>query len=485
MRGRAGALALLALGSAAGAGGQLLVPLTDLAAPYLGVGEPGLYPGGANGPSGDHLTLGLARAAGVVPRGTDGSPDPAGWIGVVELGISNTNQEGARFERESDRFGEHAGRVVLVDVAQGGIDATLMDEATDPYWGLFDARLAAAGVDPDQVQVAWIKSSFPGETTSGSFPARVDAFHTALGDIAGVLAARCPQLRLVFFSTRIWPASASRQTFAYESAFAVKQLIADQIADPGGLGTGPWLGWGPYLWAEGTNPRLDGFLWLPADLEPDGVHPAATAEWKVAGLLRDHFRASPLAGGWYAVADDTTLVARAAVADAVVDPAQPDTAGGTSAALAFDAGRRIYLRFDLTALAAPVLRAKLALLVDATNLVGPAQLHDVADDSWSESTLTWNGAPAIAPTPVTTVPNFSRGGAWSADVTAAVEAARQAGDPAISFALVPAGGGIALASFAARESGEPPRLVLTVATPPATTALWCDGFESGDAWFWD
>lgn len=461
---------------------QPFVPITDLTTPYLGVGEPGLYPGGLNVPSGAHLAYGIAQAAMITPRLADGTADANGLIGLVLLGISNANQEGARFEREADAHAEHAGRVVIVDAAQGGVGATEMDEASDPYWSsVFDHRLAAAGVDPDQVQAVWLKTSLFGETSTGAFPQRIEPLRTALRGLVGVLAERCPNLRLIFVSSRIWKPV---PTFAYETGFAVKALIQDQLDDVGGLGSGPWIGWGPYLWADGTTPRLDGFTWQPEDIEGDGVHPAPTAEWKVANLLRRHLREHPLATGWYPPPDTTAIVPRDAVADAVVDPALPSTPDGTGLALAFDGSRRIYLKFDLSGLTAPVLHAKLSLLVDPTNAVSGADLHHVADDTWSESLLTWNNAPPIDPQKLLSVPNYSRGGAWSADVTAAVETARQAGDPAITFALLPPSGGLAQASFLSREANQAPRLILTLDQPPTRLPIWTDGFESGDTWFW-
>ncbi|MEO8195760.1 MAG: hypothetical protein ABI689_03460, partial [Thermoanaerobaculia bacterium] len=240
-----------ALAGAGVAAAQPYIPIPDLVAPYLGVGEPGLYPGGSNAPTGAHLTYGQTRAAAVTPRDSAGNPDADGWIGLVYLGMSNCNQEGSRFEREADRFGEHAGRVVIVDAAKGGIDAFLMDEASDAYWTAFDQRLAAAGVDPDQVQVAWFENTQASEATSGNFPARIDALRAAYRGVILTLTARCPNLQLVFLTSRSWTPATARQTFAFETGFAMKGLIQDQLDDVDGLGSGPWLGWGPYTWADG------------------------------------------------------------------------------------------------------------------------------------------------------------------------------------------------------------------------------------------
>lgn len=219
-----------------------LTPLTELASPYLGLGEPGLYPGGANAPTGVWLAEALARAAEVVPRDDAGAPAADGWIGFVAVGLSNTNQEWSRFERESDRTGAHAAHLVLVDAAQGGQDVFTMDEAGDAYWSLFDDRLEAAGVDPDQVQVVWLKQSVGGEALVGEFPERMEPLRVGLGQVVDRLGERCPNLALVLVSSRIWSANAERRTFAYESAFAVKGLIEERMALPPGASS--WVGWG-------------------------------------------------------------------------------------------------------------------------------------------------------------------------------------------------------------------------------------------------
>src|ERR1051326_5798250 len=101
-----------------------------------------------------------------------------------------------------------------------------------------------------------------------------------MGQIARALKARYPNMRQVFFSSRIYAGYATSQLnpepYAYESGFAVKWVIESQIAEMAGQprsdtragslryddGTAPWLAWGPYPWAAGTQPRSDGLTWV-------------------------------------------------------------------------------------------------------------------------------------------------------------------------------------------------------------------------------
>ncbi|HEX8674572.1 MAG TPA: hypothetical protein VF710_21915 [Longimicrobium sp.] len=116
----------------------------------------------------------------------------------------------------------------------------------------------------------------------------------------------------MFISSRIYAGYATTalnpEPYAYESGFAVKWLIQDQIdqartgtpsARSGDLAAAPWLAWGPYLWARGAQPNAAGLAWLPTDYAADGTHPARTGEEKVGALLLDFFKSSPFTRCWF------------------------------------------------------------------------------------------------------------------------------------------------------------------------------------------
>jgi hypothetical protein len=64
-------------------------------------------------------------------------------------------------------------------------------------------------------------------------------------------------------------------------------------------GMAPWVTWGPYLWANGTNPRSDGLVWLRSDYEADGATLSEAGARKSAGMLMKFLLTEPTAAGWF------------------------------------------------------------------------------------------------------------------------------------------------------------------------------------------
>jgi lysophospholipase L1-like esterase len=89
------------------------------------------------------------------------------------------------------------------------------------------------------------------------------------------------------------------EPYAYQSGFAVKQLILRQLAADPALADAPWLARGPHLWADGTTPRADGLTWECDDYNADGTHPNDAGRAKVAQQLLDFVRTDPTAREWY------------------------------------------------------------------------------------------------------------------------------------------------------------------------------------------
>ena len=291
---------------------QHLTPLDQLgAATYKGE-DGGLYGGGRNNPPAVHLAAALKESAQIRPLDADGRPAAAGKVGLLSVGMSNTTQEFSRFMQEAARDPQRSARVVLVDGAQGGQTGARWADASAPLWAQVDERVARAGLTAAQIQVAWMKQAEAGPAQLGDYPKHADVLRENLVTALGHLKKRFPNLRLVYLSSRIYAGNATTalnpEPFAYESAFAVRRLIQDQIGGRAELNfdgargavKSPLLLWGPYLWADGTTARAEGALtYEPGDFAPDGTHPSDAGRAKVARLLLDFFKTDPTAKPWF------------------------------------------------------------------------------------------------------------------------------------------------------------------------------------------
>src|SRR5262245_45129724 len=223
-----------------------LVPLIDLGAGTYKGYEGGLYPDGVNVPPAAHRALALGAATRIVPRNAAGQPDPNGLIVMIAVGMSNTTHEFAVFERNEDADPARNARVVLMDTALGGQTAAIISNPAAMYWTVMQQRLTAMGLTAAQVQVAWLKEA--DAQPPDNFPLHAQALRNELAAIANNLHAKFPNLRLCYLSSRIYggyaqPGSLNPEPQAYESGFAVRWLIEDQIGgDPAlnyGAGPGP------------------------------------------------------------------------------------------------------------------------------------------------------------------------------------------------------------------------------------------------------
>ena len=275
-----------------------LVPLKDLGtATYKGF-TGGLYPDGSNTPAAAYLAAGMRASARVVPRAPDGRALPSGRIVLLSIGMSNTTQEYQAFMRSAAADRSMSPRVLLVDGAQGGQDAERIKDPAAPFWSRVDERLARAGAAARQVQVVWLKQAIAREMRP--FPQDARGLQQSLGSVVEILRTRYPNLKLVYLSSRTYAGYATTplnpEPYAYQSGFAVKWLIREHMQGKRG---GPWLGWGPYLWTDGTQGRKDGLEWTCADVREDGTHPSASGQAKVGGLLLRFFKTSPTTRGWF------------------------------------------------------------------------------------------------------------------------------------------------------------------------------------------
>ena len=282
-----------------------LIPLTDMSADARYQGEDGgLYGGGKNTPPAEHEKAARAALAKVQPLDKSGQPSPDGRIVFVSISMSNATQEFSVFKRIADADSRKSPALTIVDCAQGGQAMAEWVPRDGGPWKTALERISAAGVTPEQVQVAWVKLA--NKSPRGPL---ADHGRKLEKDTEAVLQnarAHFPNLRVVYLGSRIYGGYATStlnpEPYAYESAFAARWLIQRQMKGDAALAQdkSPVLLWGPYLWADGTHGRkTNPLVWERSDLGPDGTHPSEIGREKVARLLLDFVATDPLAQKWF------------------------------------------------------------------------------------------------------------------------------------------------------------------------------------------
>lgn len=293
-----------------------LVPLTDLGSGKYKGESGGLYGDGRNTPP-----PALAEALGsetklIRPLNAHGFSDPRGKVVLMSIGMSNTTQEFSAFKRLADADQDKSPRLVIVDGAQGGQAAEQWAAVDARPWSVADERLRQSGVTPAQVQVVWIKQALIQPGRFGDFPEHAHKLEDELVKVLHSAMGRYPNLRIAYLSSRIYAGNArtplNPEPYSYESAFSVRWLIDRQQKgdselnwqDRRGEVKAPLLAWGPYLWADGVQPRkTDGLTYQPDDLGADGTHPSGSGQRKVAEQLLQFFKTDPEARRWFVASD--------------------------------------------------------------------------------------------------------------------------------------------------------------------------------------
>lgn len=285
---------------------ESLKPLTDMTAEDRYEGEDGgLYGGGSNLPPEAQQKAAQSALSQIQSLDAAGKPAADGRIVFVSISMSNATQEFSFFKRIADADPRKSEKVTIVDCAQGGQTMAAWAPPDGRPWPEAMKRIEAAGVTPQQVQVAWIKLANAGP--SGSMKEHQAQLEKDTIEVLHNARKRFPNLRIAYLASRIWGGNATTrlnpEPYAYEGAFAVRHLIQKQMGGDAALAAdkAPVLLWGPYLWAEGEKGRkLDELKWQKEDFTGDGVHPSNSGREKVAKLLLEFFAKDALAKGWFA-----------------------------------------------------------------------------------------------------------------------------------------------------------------------------------------
>ncbi len=295
------------------------VPITALndlgTGTYLGA-EGGLYPSGSNLRPASFDAAGVAISQSIQPLDGNGNPNPNGKYSIISIGESNTAETYGQFIIDANADPSKDTHLVVVRGAQPRAGAAKFADPKDPVWNpIFQFYLPQAGVTANQVVAAWVESV---DRISGQqlpFPQDMTTLQSEYESIARNLHSKFPNIKLVYYTSKFYDGYGTGvkdaiypEPFGFESGFAVKWAIQDQINgnanlnwDPNkGPVMAPWMSLAAYDWANGLLARSDGLTWSCQDVMSDGVHPSPLhGTEKDANILLNFFKTDDTTTPWF------------------------------------------------------------------------------------------------------------------------------------------------------------------------------------------
>lgn len=214
---------------------------------------------------------------------------------LLSIGMSNAKGIWDKFKDDAEEDPLKHPNLQVVNGAQpGGATSSWAEQGLQKTWGELDESLANAGVTKNNIYIIW----FVTHNAVGS--QSLDAYSTALEsnarDALDLFAIEFPNLKVVWLQPMIYAGysttSGNSEPYAHESGAVVQRLLVNQ--------NWPFfVGYGPYLWADGVVARDDGLTWLCSDFKDDGNHPDVGAKVKHSDGLLQFFHEDSVASIGY------------------------------------------------------------------------------------------------------------------------------------------------------------------------------------------
>jgi hypothetical protein len=288
-----------------------IIPISDLGTGnYFGT-EGGLYGGGSNTPPPQHDADGVAFAKQVQPLDANGNPNSGGKIGMIGFGISTLLYEMNAFVPMATADLATNSHVVIVNGGEATAGAPEFATITSPFWTTLVQNLVPnAGITPAQVQAVFFEDI--DQSPTGTFPSDQVELQGELEEVAQNVLVQFPNIKLMYLVSRIYSgysvSNADPEPYAYEQGFAIQGALLDQINGLPSLNynpangpvMAPWIGYGPYTWANGMIARSDGLTYDCQDVRPDGHHPSVLyGAPKAAAQFLNFFKTNDTTAPWF------------------------------------------------------------------------------------------------------------------------------------------------------------------------------------------
>ena len=290
------------------------IPINDLGTGlYMGY-TGGLYPGGANSPSGVYADDLYQISSSIVPLDTFGKASSNGKIAFMSLGasIGGKNMKALITKTKGNPLTNP--KLLLMNGNEGGVYASLASTMNpdDPYWLHVSSVLKNNKSSYRQTQVIYLETDLG--ITTNKFPERPNAVKNSIEASAKTIKQKFPNAKVLYLLARTRTfnnhynngAAWNVEPCPYYFGWACKWAIEDQINGVPGTGykganvVSPIVTWGFYQWADSLPRKTDDFYWRYSETK-DGLHSNDTNGQDTLATRFQNFLLSDVnARQWYA-----------------------------------------------------------------------------------------------------------------------------------------------------------------------------------------
>jgi hypothetical protein len=289
------------------------IPLNDLGTgTYMGY-TGGLYPGGANNPSGQYATDLLQISGSIVPIDTIGNSSSNGKIAWISLGASIGGKNMKAMITKTKENPATNPKLLLMNGNDGGVYASLTSIMTpsDPYWLKVNKVIKRNRSSFRQIQVVYLETD-DGVTTK-KFPDRPTIIKSKIEACARTIKQKFPNIKVLYVLGRTRTFNNARNNATpwntepspYYFGWGCKWAIEDQINGVSGTEykgsnkVAPIITWGFYQWADSLPRKTDNFYWRFTETK-DGLHSNDAGEDTLATRFQKFLLSDINSKQWYA-----------------------------------------------------------------------------------------------------------------------------------------------------------------------------------------
>jgi hypothetical protein len=283
------------------------IPLNDLGTGtfrgYMG----GLYPNGANKPSGRYADDLLTASKSIIPIDRHGNPSDTGKIVFISLGASVGGHMMKALIPKTENNPLTNPSLLLINCNQGAGFASLnhIMNPNDSYWDRVDHTITNK-TSAKQVQVIYLETD---DTTEIKWPNKANLVRDDIDSCLRVFKRKFPNVKVVyvlgrtrtFDNVKEW----NKEPGPYYFGWGCKWAIEDQINGASGTKykgpntVAPMITWGFYEWADSLPRKTDGFSWRFSQTV-DGLHATTEGQDTLTTRFQNFLLTDRYASIWYA-----------------------------------------------------------------------------------------------------------------------------------------------------------------------------------------